>query len=115
VTGFPGFISKRLVQHIARSDPKGRIYVLVLAKQVEEARHFLAKAQVKAEIFEGDVVNMHLGLSGPEYQRLCDEVTDIFHLAAISYLGVSREVAWRVNVDGTRNVIELASECPRLH
>lgn len=114
VTGFPGFISKRLVEHIARSDPEAKLYVLVLAKQVEEAQRFLAKARVKAEIFEGDVVNMHLGLSGPEYQRLCREVTDIFHLAAISYLGVSREVAWRVNVDGTRNLIELASECSRL-
>ena len=54
---------------------------------------------------------MHLGLSGEEYQRLCEQVTDIFHLAAISYLGVPKETAWRVNVDGTRNVLELARDC----
>jgi nucleoside-diphosphate-sugar epimerase len=41
-------------------------------------------------------------------------VTDIFHLAAIFYLAVPKETAWRVNVDGTRNVLELARECARL-
>ncbi len=57
---------------------------------------------------------MHLGLSGEEYQQLCDTVTDIFHLAAISYLGVPKDIAWRVNVDGTRNVLELARDCEKL-
>src|SRR5207248_519114 len=68
----------------------------------------------KIELLTGDIVDMHLGLSGEEYQTLCDEVTDIFHLAAISYLGVPKETAWRVNVDGTRNVIELAHDCSKL-
>ena len=63
------------------------------------------------EILSGDIVDMHLGLAGPEYQRLVDETTHIFHLAAISYLGMPHEVARKVNVDGTRAVLELAREC----
>jgi len=114
VTGYPGFITKRLVRHIASEDPEGKIYLLVLPGQLETARRELERSGVEAETLTGDVVDMHLGLSGEEYQRLCDQVTDIFHLAAISYLGISREVAWRVNVDGTRNVIELAQECGKL-
>ena len=114
LTGYPGFISKRLIRHIARQDPGAKISVLVLPKQEQDAHRELERSGVKAEVLTGDAVDMHLGLSGEEYQRLCDQVTDIFHLAALSYLGVSREAAWRTNVDGTRNVIELAQECKHL-
>lgn len=115
VTGYPGFIGKRLVEHIAREDPKGHIYVLVQPKVLKEAqKHSAGLKGATVEILTGDVVDMHLGLSGEEYQRLCERVTDIFHLAAVSYLGVPKETAWRVNVDGTRNLLELARDCEHL-
>jgi thioester reductase-like protein len=114
VTGFPGFIGRRLVEHIARSDPEGQIFALVQTKHLETAEQHRKQIGGKLDLLTGDVEDMHLGLSGQEYQRLCDEVTDIFHLAAISYLGIPKETAWRVNVDGTRNVIELARDCARL-
>ncbi|MFZ5469535.1 MAG: SDR family oxidoreductase [Myxococcota bacterium] len=112
VTGFPGFIGKRLVQHIATHDPQGRVYLLVQPKFLKEAHKYVDRIRgAPIEVLSGDIVDMHLGLSGNEYQRLCDSVTDIFHLAAISYLGMPKETAWRVNVDGTRNVLELARDC----
>lgn len=115
VTGYPGFIGKRLVEHIAREDPQGHIYVLVQPKVLKEAqKHANGLKGARVDILTGDVVDMHLGLSGEEYQRLCEQVTDIFHLAAVSYLGVPKETAWRVNVDGTRNLLELARDCQRL-
>jgi thioester reductase-like protein len=115
VTGYPGFIGKRLVDHIARSDPSSRIYLLVQPKFVKDARRYAEHLRGgEVEIVTGDIVDMHLGLSGDEYTRLCSEVTDIFHLAAIYYLGVPRDTAWRVNVEGTRNVIELARDCAGL-
>jgi len=115
ITGFPGFIGKRLVEHIAQEDPDGRVYLLVQPKFFKDAQRYAAKLSgAPIDILTGDIVDMHLGLSGDEYQKLCDEVTDIFHLAAISYLGVPKETAWRVNVDGTRNVLELATDCQKL-
>lgn len=115
VTGYPGFIGKRLVEHIAREDPHGHIYVLVQPKALKEAKHHLHSVKgAPVEILTGDVVDMHLGLSGEEYQRLCERVTDIFHLAAVQYMGVPKETAWRVNVDGTRNLLELARDCEHL-
>lgn len=115
VTGYPGFIGKRLVEHIAEADPGSVIYALVQPKLVKQASRCAGEVRhAKVEILTGDVVDMHLGLSAEEYQLLCDRVGQIFHLAAISYLGVSREIATRVNVDGTRNVIELARDCSRL-
>ncbi|NNB95613.1 SDR family oxidoreductase [Corallococcus exiguus] len=115
ITGYPGFIGKRLVEHIAREDPKGHIYALVQPKAFKEAQSLAAKVKgARVELLTGDAVDMHLGLSGEEYQRLCERVTDIFHLAAVSQLGVPKETAWRVNVDGTRNLLELARDCENL-
>ncbi len=115
VTGYPGFIGKRLVALIAKKDPGARIYLLVQPKFLKDAQRYSDRLEgANIELLSGDVVDMHLGLSADEYKRVCDEVTHIFHLAAISYLGVPKETAWRVNVDGTRNVIELARDATRL-
>jgi thioester reductase-like protein len=115
ITGYPGFIGKRLVEHIAREDPHGHIYALVQPKVLKEAQKHAATVKgATVELLTGDVVDMHLGLSGEEYQRLCERVTVIFHLAAVAQLGVPKETAWRVNVDGTRNLLELARDCEHL-
>jgi nucleoside-diphosphate-sugar epimerase len=115
VTGYPGFIGKRLVRFLAETNPDGHITLLVQPKFVKEAQSYVDQLRgAKLEILSGDIVDMHLGLAGREYQRLVDETTHVFHLAAISYLGMPREVARKVNVDGTRNVLELARECGKL-
>jgi thioester reductase-like protein len=115
VTGYPGFIGKRLVKHLAEVDPEGKIYLLVQPKFLKEAQGYVHKLNgAPVELLTGDIVDMHLGLAGEEYQRLCKEVTQIFHLAAISYLGMPREIARKVNVEGTRNVLELARDCAGL-
>ncbi len=115
VTGYPGFIGKRLVAHLAEADPTGKIFLLVQPKFHREADGYVNRLKgAPVELLVGDIVDMHLGLAGDEYQRLCKEVTQIFHLAAISYLGMPREIARKVNVEGTRNVLELGRDCKKL-
>jgi nucleoside-diphosphate-sugar epimerase len=115
ITGYPGFIGKRLVEHVARSDPKGHCFLLVQPKFLDEARARAKRLKgASAEVLSGDVTDLHLGLSGEEVARVTSGVTDVFHLAAASHFTVSRDTATRVNVDGTRNVLELARECKRL-
>ncbi len=115
ITGSTGFIGKRLLRHIAKADPTARIILLVQPKFVQEATQLASRLSgSRIEILSGDIVDMHLGLAGREYEDLCASVTHIFHLAAILYLGMPREVAWKVNVDGTKNVLELARECTKL-
>lgn len=125
VTGFPGFIGKRLVELILRREPGARLYLLVQEKFLKEAQQEVQRLAQKLAgtpgadagnivLLTGDIVDMDLGLSGEEYQALCDSVTHIYHLAAISYLGAAKETARRVNVDGTRNVIDLARDCTKL-
>lgn len=119
ITGFPGFIGRRLVEEVAREDPGADLFLLVQPKCLKDAQKVSDQLSHqgrtgKIELLTGDIVDLHLGLSGDEYQRLCDTVTVIYHLAAVSYLGTPKETAWRVNVDGTRNVIELARDATRL-
>jgi nucleoside-diphosphate-sugar epimerase len=114
VTGYPGFIGKRLVEHLAQ-ESRGRIYALVQPRFLDVARGLASRVQgAPVEVLAGDVTDLHLGLSGEEVERVAGSVTRIFHLAALNQLTVSREVAFRANVDGTRNVLELARECRRL-
>jgi len=111
VTGYPGFIGKRLVEHLAQRS-SGRIYALVQTRFLDQARAAAARvAGAPVEVLAGDVTDLHLGLSGEEVERVAAQVTRVYHLAALNQLTVTRDVAWRSNVDGTRNVLELAREC----
>ncbi len=55
---------------------------------------------------------MHLGLSGVEWKALAAEVTDVWHLAGRTGLRVPRPSMRRINVEGTRNVLELCQAAP---
>jgi len=117
LTGYPGFIGKRLAAELVRAHPDARLYLLVQPKFIKDAKKYvrgLPGGGKNVELYQGDIVDMHLGLSSAEYNFLCDEVTDIFHLAAISYLGVPPPTAHKVNVEGTRNVLELAHDARHL-
>jgi thioester reductase-like protein len=118
VTGYPGFIGKRLVRRLAaerRGRPADRLVLLVQPKDTRAARDALAaQGTERAEVLEGDVAQMHLGLSGVEFKALAREVTDVWHLAVRSRLDGDRDEMRRVNVEGTRNVVDLALAARRL-
>jgi thioester reductase-like protein len=118
VTGFPAFTARRMVQRMLVTDGRTRILLLVREKFRADAVAFVEgltpESRRRVSLLGGDVCDLDLGLSGEEYRILCAEVTTIVHLAAAYYLGVPREMAFRVNVEGTRNVLELAASCRRL-
>jgi nucleoside-diphosphate-sugar epimerase/putative sterol carrier protein len=61
------------------------------------------------DIYEGDIAHPHFGLSTREWHRLAEDLSWVFHAAA--YLGFEegqRAKCAQVNVDGARNVLELA-------
>ncbi|MDQ1523831.1 MAG: hypothetical protein QOE47_1755 [Pyrinomonadaceae bacterium] len=120
LTGFPGFIAARLIEELARGG--ARFLLLVQPAFVSRAREEIARLAVETgagegsfQIVEGDITSgAHLGMSEAEFERARAETTVLFHLAALYDLGVRRELAMRVNVEGTRNVNEFARACPRL-
>src|SRR5256714_11040352 len=119
ITGFPGFIAERLVKRIARLN--GRFMLLVQPSLLDRARADVARiaeetgASVESFcIAEGDITQPDLGLSAADLDRARQETTTLFHLAAIYDLAVSRDIATRVNVDGTCNVNQFARSLSHL-
>ena len=112
ITGFPGFIGRRLVRALLDGQDE-RIVCLVEPRMVDTARQ-VASGHDRVEIVAGDIAERRLGLSESDWQRLTGEVTHVFHLAAIYNLAVPEEIAQRVNVDGTGNVLELCAACSGL-
>jgi len=119
VTGYPtSFLAVRVVDRILSDEPEWAIRLVVQPQHLEQAAERLAErapnARGRVEILEGDAAAMDLGLSGAEFVALAREVNVIHHCAAITYLGVNREVAEQLNVGGTREVLELAQEADHL-
>jgi thioester reductase-like protein len=116
VTGFPGFIGKRLVREILARDKKAEVACLVEPKMADAAR--AAAGEIpggdRIEVLPGDITDRRLGLADDDYERLTAKTTAVFHLAAIYNLAVPLEIAQRVNVDGTGNVVEFCQRCSKL-
>ena len=62
----------------------------------------------------GDITQPNLGMSPADWETARSQSTILFHLAAIYDLAVARDIALRVNLDGTRNVNEFARSLPNL-
>lgn len=116
VTGFPAFTARRMIAKLLTHEPETKLFVLAREKFSAEAERFLGTVPGgdRAEILVGDVCDMDLGLSSLEYRALTRDVTWIHHLAGIYFMGVDRETARRVNVVGTRSILDLARDAGRL-
>ena len=119
LTGFPGFIAERLVKRLASRDAK--IFLLVQKSFVEKAtqaiRDIAAKTGVPIENFalvEGDITQSNLGIDKENLEIIRKSATDVFHLAAIYDLAIEKEIAYRVNVEGTQNVNEFVEKLQNL-
>jgi thioester reductase-like protein len=113
MTGFPGFIASRLLERLA--DERVFAYLLVQSAFVEKAMAEIERIAAVTEtplenfaLIEGDVTKTDLGISNEDLATVRDEVTDIFHLAAVYDLAVAKDVAFAVNLDGTKNVGKFA-------
>ncbi|MDQ3740163.1 MAG: SDR family oxidoreductase [Actinomycetota bacterium] len=112
MTGFPGFIARRLVRKLLAADEAVRITALVEGRMADAAREAAAAIDGdRIELVVGDIGDRRLGLDDAEYARLAGEVDVVHHLAAIYDLSVPLALAQRVNVDGTGNVLDFCRAC----
>ena len=116
ITGYPAFTARRMLAKLITAEPETKLFVLARDKFAAEAERFLTfhGARDRAEVLVGDVCDMDLGLSSIEYRALCKELTWLHHLAGIYFMGVDENTMKRVNVGGTRNVLDLARDSARL-
>lgn len=64
----------------------------------------------RLEVVEGDIARPMLGVSESTWNDLANSVGEIWHSAAsLSFAEEDRQAIFRVNVDGTRHVLDLAA------
>jgi NAD(P)-dependent dehydrogenase (short-subunit alcohol dehydrogenase family) len=114
VTGGTGFIGRHLLKELARRD--GLTFVLVRPGSRERLEALVDSlgAGDRLRPMVGDITSPGLGVS-PADESLV-KGADLYHLAAVYDLEASEQENERANVEGTRNVVELARRIgARLH
>ena len=110
VTGATGFVGRHLVERLLERE--GDIHVLVREGSQERLDRLVeswgpgAADRIKRVV--GDLTEPRLGLSSEHIEQLKGSVDHFFHLAAMYDMTAPAEVNERLNVDGTRNAVELA-------
>ena len=119
MTGFPGFLGARLLPKLLARAPEARAVCLVQSRFATLAEQRVAQLvsadgslDGRIQLVAGDITATDLGLE--DGASLAASVTEVWHLAAVYDLTVSREVGMRVNVGGTGNVLRFAGRCPGL-
>jgi len=120
-TGFPGFLGSELLPRVLARSTEAEAVCLVQDKFMAQARarvKALAKGHPRTRgrvtLVEGDITRPRLGLGPDDASALASRVVEIFHLAAVYDLSVERDLAFRVNVKGTRHMLAFARRCPML-
>lgn len=109
LTGFPGFIAERLVERLATEET--RFYLLVQKDFREKAAQDIGRISEKTDLpranfvlIEGDITEENLEISAENVEKIRNETTSVYHLAAVYDLAVEKNLAFSVNVEGTKNV-----------
>ena len=124
VTGATGFVGSHLA---ARLLDAGH-FVSVLARGSKTASAEIRVREVlrdvgtsrfeNLKVFEGDISLPNLGLTDAAKQEIVSSTEEVWHCAAsLSFQQEDRDEIFRMNVDGTRNVLDLLKQTParRIH
>ena len=116
-TGYPGFLGSSLLPLVLARRPGSTAVCLVQEAYLPAARRRLAEQDAttpglagRVRLLAGDITLPGLGLQPTDVAA----VEEVFHLAAVYDLAVGAEMAQRVNEGGTRNVLEVTADLPRL-
>ena len=110
ITGATGFIGKRLVKKLL--ERKGAV-VYFLVRQASEdkvkaLREYWGASAARVVPVLGDLTSKRLGIAADDIKKLKGQVDHFYHLAAVYDLGADEASQIAVNIEGTRNTIELA-------
>jgi thioester reductase-like protein len=122
LTGFPGFLGKEILPRLLERNLKSKAICLVQGRFMQQAKDALIelderfpniKIESKVELVVGDITDAHLGL-GDLYASYAKKVTSVYHFAAVYDLDVARDLAFKVNVEGTQHVLDFCKKCSKL-
>lgn len=126
LTGATGFLGSYLAREILRSSDDV-LYCLARPKKDKSAQTRIfetiinimpelqeAKFKNRITVLDGDVSKENLGLNQKQIKDLSAKINSIFHCAAIAEFRIPLDIIRKTNVEGTRNVLELALKCRNL-
>ena len=124
LTGATGFLGSHLTARLLQDGH----HVRILARSSKSAS---AKSRVEdvlrevggtrfenLEVFEGDISLPDLGLNEADRKSIVSSTDEVWHCAAsLSFQEEDREEIFRMNLNGTRHVLDLVKQTParRLH
>ena len=121
VTGATGFIGKRLVRtllarrgatvyFLLRPGSEGKVAALRQYWGLDDK-----SAAAKAIPIYGDLTAKRCAISVDDLKKLKGKIDHVYHLAAIYDLSADAESQVQVNIEGTRNTVELAKAIDAVH
>jgi thioester reductase-like protein len=119
VTGSTGFVGVQLVRELLERHPDSRLALLIRDRPGQSGRQRAdsivpASQRARVEVFPGDVSRPDCGLDAAARERLAAETTRVIHSAATVRFDHSLSEARRINVEGTRRILDLAARMSRL-
>ena len=113
ITGGTGFIGHNLIEELLQQKKNATIYVLVRKESKQKLESMKKKWGDNAKRvvpITGDLTRSMLGVPAKKRRELEGKIDHVFHLAAVYDLMADAESQIRVNVEGTQNVVNLATD-----
>ncbi len=113
ITGGTGFIGHNLIDELLQQKKNAIIYVLVRKgskKKLESMKEKWGDNAKRVVPITGDLTRSMLGVPAKKRRELEGKIDHVFHLAAVYDLMADAESQIRVNVEGTQNVVNLATD-----
>ena len=119
ITGATGFLGTQLVHEILQQQPHARLALLIrdrpgLSGQQRADAIIPPDQRSRVEVYSGDVGLPNCGIDSAVWSRLSAEATRVIHCAATVRFDHSLEEARRINVEGTRRVLDFSAAARQL-
>jgi NAD(P)-dependent dehydrogenase (short-subunit alcohol dehydrogenase family) len=117
VTGATGFIGKRLVKTLL-SRRGTTVHFLVRPGsegKLADLYSYWGVSKARAVPVSGDLTGKKLGVAADDIKALKGHIDHVYHLAAVYDLSADEESQVKVNIDGTRNLVEFAKAIDAKH
>lgn len=119
LTGATGFLGKQLVRELLERQPAATLALMIRPRPgqtvAQRAESIVPPAErPRVQVFSGDVSLANCGLDAATWERLRAEATRVIHSAATVRFDHSLKEARRMNVEGTRRMLDFAAAMHRL-
>jgi len=123
LTGVTGFLGAHLFQLMIK-EKNNNVFVLMRSKNgvVAEQRlsslvaDYLKRKDIsrRVQVIHGDITKKNLGINPKHFNFLYGNINEIYHCAANTQFRGPLEIMRKINVEGTRNILNFSTKCHKL-